>query len=237
MVKFRKSGQIQLATALGLCCLLATGCSQTPTTAAQNVDPLTGVRTPPSTVAPPAHSSSTPTSTPSNSQTLNQNAPLAIPTASNPATLAGSSWQGPLGTPQRIDDNRSAGPPFFSTSGSKSQTIPEGWVPPNPNPKVEQVPDVNPTAPKVTAAPAWQTPAIDPSVKPASVTPATNENELAQLLRQRGVQDQKVDQVPEGLRLTCYISRGPGGGLRILEVTAADYPTAAQAILKQLDGR
>jgi hypothetical protein len=159
-------------------------------------------------------------------------------TSGNPATLAGTSWQGPLGRPTPIADNNSSGPPFLpsqATAGSKTQQVPE-MLGPNPNPRVEQVPDVAPPHQNVTPTSSWQLPQSNqPAVQTASATQQSAEEILSKKLQERGVLDQKQEAVPEGVRLTCYLSRGPSGGLRVLEVTAADYPTAAQAILQQLD--
>jgi len=58
---------------------------------------------------------------------------------------------------------------------------------------------------------------------------------LSRQLQERGVLNQKQDVVPEGIRLTCYVSRNGGAGLRVYEASASDYTAAAQAILKQLD--
>ena len=64
---------------------------------------------------------------------------------------------------------------------------------------------------------------------------AAADDQAVKTLQSRGVLQQKVDTVPEGVRLTCYIPRGPEGGLRALEVTAADYISAAQTMLQQLE--
>jgi hypothetical protein len=120
------------------------------------------------------------------------------------------------------------GPPLLpgrSTLGNQPPTLPA----PNPNPKVEQVPDATPGKPLIPTA-SWQS----NSPSPPPVEPTRAEILLKQL-QDRGVVNQKQDLVPEGIHLTCYITRGEGAGLRILEATAADYPSAAQAILQQLE--
>jgi hypothetical protein len=170
-------------------------------------------------------------------QAFNANGVPAIPTSSgssNTAQLAGN-WQSPLGRPQSLDGTGS-GPPFLPGQlTSNPQPSPTPGVPaPNPTPRVEQVPDLQPTTstpPTVTPIGSWQSPQSNPTaVQTANLTP-----DYAKQLQDRGVLSQKQESTPAGLHLTCYLSRGPGGGMRILEVTAADYATAAQAMLRELD--
>jgi hypothetical protein len=236
MVKTREAGQTRWAALLawgsfGLGLTLSAGCSHAPMASAPPADPILGVMVPPGLPQPvntPKVEGAQVSPTP---QAFNQGGVPATP-ASNPATLAGNSWQGsPLGRPLAIDDR---GPPFFPgqlTSGNKTQQVP-GNLAPNPTPKVERVPDITPPNQPVTPTSAWQTP--QPVVQTAAAQPFS-EDALAKQLRDRGVINQKRDTVPEGLRLTCYVSRGPDGGLLILEVTAADYASAVQAILQKLD--
>jgi hypothetical protein len=209
---------------------LMTGCSGGPTASNQPHDPLHGIMTPPGAPLP----NSAPKADASTPLAPNQPGVAALPasmSSSNPATLAGASWQGPLGQPTRIDDNNSAGPPFMpgqSTLGSKTQQIPF-----NANPKVEAVPDVKGASPAVTPNSTWLPPQSAP-VQPVAAAQPINAD-IAKQLQDRGVIDQKQDVVPDGVRLTCYLQR-PTGGLRILEVTAADYFAAARAIVQQIDG-
>jgi hypothetical protein len=224
--------------ALGLTVTIATGCSQTPTTAQQSYDPLHGVRTPPGTLVPPT--------TPPATASVAQPPPLAtspggvpaLPTSSsstNTATMAGSNWQGPLGQPFPINDPNAHAPflPGQTTTTTNSQPAP-GMPAPNPNPKVQAVPDAVPSAPPaVTPIGNWQAPQnTQPVVQTAGAVPTPD---YAKQLQDRGVFNQKRDPAPEGVQLTCYVSRGPTGGVRILSVTAKDYATAAQAILRDLD--
>lgn len=216
------------AGSFGLGLTLLTGCSQTPTTAAgQPHDPLHGVLTPPGGIPQPTGMPKTPgTPTSLTPRSSNQGvAPIGSELSStNNATLAGLSGPGPLGRPLAIDDQGRTLPP-----------VQRGYPAPNANPKVEQVPDLNPTPPKLTPS-SWQTEQpITPGVQPANPAGASNEIFTRQL-QDRGVVNSKIDQLSEGVHLTCYVSRGPNGGLRILELTAVDYATAAQAILQQLDG-
>jgi hypothetical protein len=209
--------------ALGLA--LVGGCTSTPTASTQQHDPLHGVLTPPSIPQPNSapKTPGQPTSLPAhNNQSF---APIGSPLAStNNATLAGMSGSS-LGRPLALDDQ---GRPL---PGNPAPVVPAY----NPNPKVERVPDVLPT-PGQLAPSSWQAPAVAKEAQPVKVnaSPALNE-QLTRRLQERGLVDQKIEQVPQGIHLTCYFSRGLEGGLRMLEVTAVDYATAAAAILRQLD--
>ncbi|MBI2806329.1 MAG: hypothetical protein HYX68_15225 [Planctomycetes bacterium] len=238
MAKARQIGPTRLVhggLALTVCAgmLALTGCSTTSAVGApQGPDPLVGVMAPPSVPLPNLGPAKNPAAeVPAETQSFQRD---DIPKSTNPATLAGMSWTGPLGRPLAIDDNYS-GPSFFPASNSRMHQSPEGFLPPNPKPKVEAVPDLNANQPKTTPIGAWQAPQNGPIQAPPSINPAASDAALSRQLQDRGVVNQKQTTVPEGLHLTCYISRGPQGGLRILEVTAADYATAAQAILRQLE--
>jgi hypothetical protein len=250
MVKTRQAGQTRGArrwvsllawSSFGLGMTLAAGCSSTPVTSGPPPDPLFGVLVPPGMPQPTNTPKASDSSMPTTPQASNQGGVPATPaslSSSNTATLAGASWQGPLGRPLKMDDNNSSGPPFLPgqlTGRSKTQQVP-GVLGPNPNPKVEQVPDIAPAVQPVTPTSSWQTPQMtQPAVQTANAVQPPSTEALSKQLQDRGVINQKQDVAPEGVRLTCYVSRGPGAGLRILEVTAADYASAAQAILKQLD--
>jgi len=210
---------------------IMTGCSATPTTAQQHHDPLHGILVPPG--APPQ-----PTNSPKASgntlvpapQTGSINGVPSIPTnntATNPATLASvSGIPVSLSRPLAIDDEG-------KVQTARSQ--PSGFVPANPSPKFEPVPEANASAPSGS----WQLPAtnVPPTLPPADSVNANPADALRQQLQARGVLNQKVDPIAEGVRLTCYVPRSDSQGLRVLEVTAADYATAAQAILRQLEPR
>jgi hypothetical protein len=254
MTKRQQAGQTRwgrwrsffLAGSLGLTITLATGCSNTQHATAPPADPLFGVTNPPGMPLPTSAAPAQQTSS-----LNNQGGVPALPTSNsstNTATLAAGSWQGPLGRPTPMDNNAS-GPPFFTptpTPGSSTQQVPgsPAYVPPNPNPKVEVVPDIQPANP-VTPTSSWQLPpAITPiptndaKVQPAAAAqPANVEADLSKQLQARGVVDQKRDVVPEGIKLTCYFAQEPSGRRPILEVTAADYPSAARAMLQELDKR
>ena len=231
MAQTGQTGQKKrLLTLCGLGLALLTGCSTTPTAATQPHDPLHGVLTPPG-LPQPTHSPKTPGSPAS--FTPQSNNPNLKPigwdlSSSNNATLAGLSGQGPLGRPLAIDDQGRPLAPGQFTTGPKTQQTPVqlGYPGANPNPKVEAIPDAN--APSKYTPNSWQ------PEQPTGPAPNTPEA-LTRQLQERGVINQKLDQLSQGVHLTCYVSRGPEGGLRILEVTAVDYVSAAQAILQQLD--
>lgn len=230
MAKLRIAGRLRWAGLLALS--LASGCTGTPHAQAPPHDPLHGVLVPPG-IPQPTYAPKADGGVPTTPQAFNPGGVPATPasmSSSNPATLAGTSWQGPLGRPTALDDS---GPPFLpgqSTLGSKTPQVPG----PNANPKVEAVPDNTPsTPPIVTPTASWQTAA--PVAPGVNVSQPSSAAILAKQLQDRGVINQKQDAVPEGIHLTCYLSRGPEAGLRILEVTAVDYSSAAQAILQQLD--
>lgn len=228
---------------LGLGVAFFTGCAQTPVVnAPQPADPLHGVLTPPGMPQP--------TSAPK----VGWNPPPsqqfgdADSSSTNNATLASKTWQGsgPLGKPLAIDDSNKGQAPGQLTTGSKSQT--EGYLAPNPSPKIQPVPDANPANPPLTPTGSWQPASPNPPiavpdapiVKPVTQTvansaPAVNPDVLGKQLQDRGVINQKVDNVPAGVKLTCYVARVGGAGFRVLEATAVDYNSAAQAIIQQID--
>jgi hypothetical protein len=240
MVKRRQARQrrwITLATigAFILFVPMMTGCASTPTTAQHHIDPLIGHRTPPGSAAPPnaPNASHTPIAPPPQTGSTNSFPPIpANNTATNPATLAGATGiPVSLAKPLAIDDEGRA------KTTARSQ--PPGFVPANATPKFEAVPDVNASAPHATPIGSWQLPMsnVPPTLPPVDSVQAVPTDALRQQLQARGVVNQKVDPTADGVRLTCYVPRSDSQGLRVLEVSAADYPTAAQAILRQLDPR
>jgi hypothetical protein len=202
---------------------VAAGCTPTQVTGVQQpADPLVGVMAPPGMPRPTTLPPTAPADSPASSPYSNSS---QAPASSNPATLASlSGWTGPGGRPLAINDNPNAGQLSSSKSG-------DGYLPPNPHPRVERVPDVNPNPPTVTPTASWQT-----QSRGTPAAPNSSDTVWVKQLQDRGVIDQKQDPAPEGLRLTCYVQR-QAGGVRILEVVAADYPAAAQAIIRQLDGK
>lgn len=240
MVEIRQAGQTRrklrwasllTAGSFSFALTLAAGCSGTQHAQAPPVDPLFGARNPPG-MQLPTDMQKVSAAPPTQPQAFGPGGVPALPasmSSSNPATLAGTSWKGPLGQPTPLDGN-SYGPPLLPGRATLGSQTPQVIAPPpNANPKVEQVPDVPTTTPPVTPTASWQ-----PTI-PATGSQRTRSEVLLKELQDRGVVNQKQDAVPEGIHLTCYVSRGPSGGLRILEATAADYTAAAEAILRQLD--
>jgi hypothetical protein len=239
MAKKRESGQTAsawrwlsavLAGSLGLGATLFSGCSQTPVAnAPQPADPLHGVLTPPGMPQP---ASAPKTSAGGWNPAPSAQFGVADSSSTNNATLAGMTWQGPLGKPLAIDDSNKTQAPGQLTTGGKAQQAPvtPGFVAPNPNPKVEPIPDAKPPQS------SWQPVNPQPTVQTvaASSAPTVNPDVLGKQLQDRGVINQKVDQVPEGIKLTCYLRR-PDGGLRIPYAIGVDYNSAAQAMVELLD--
>lgn len=221
-----------LAGGLGL----LAGCSNQPVVnAPQPADPLHGVLTPPGMPQP----ASAPKATAASTQPPTQQFGAADNSSTNNATLAGMTWQGPLGKPLAIDDTGSKTPtPGTLTTGSKSQPLAPGFIAPNASPKVEAIPDARPTAPSITPTSGWQSADPQAAATPTVTAPPPSDDALTKQLQDRGVTKQKLDQVTGGVVLTCCIPR-PDGGLRILtsdkEKPAPDYAAAAQAIIQQID--
>ena len=207
----------------------ASGCTQTPTTAQQNLDPLHGARTPPGTPGPNPHVAPAP-------QANNNGGGLPpIPTAlsaSNTATIAGTSWQTSGSGTLAINDKSSVrlGAPGQLTNDTKTTPINPG-LPANSGPKVIPVPDAKPPTQVVTPAGSWQQQAT-PLVQTTNSAPDPSEAVLAKQLQDRGVVNQKREAVPEGVHLTCFVANQDG--VHLYEVTAANYTTAATKILQQI---
>jgi hypothetical protein len=243
--------------ALGLVATVVTGCSNTPTNTPANNDPLTGPLIPPGNPPPASTSVSTPVPQASAQPGL-PTIPASL-SASNTASIAGTSWQNPGSL--AIRDNSQTGPkPVIGQAANDRRTLQTPvsmpGYPATPVPKVEPVPDAVPG--NVTPTGAWQAPASQPGAvqtanappiapatnvpapftattsAPAALPPSANIDPLKKQLQDRGVINQTLDNVPEGVHLTCYVSRGAGLFPRIYEVTAADYATAVQSILQQL---
>jgi hypothetical protein len=235
MATTRQTGQWLLALSMALGCL--NGCSSTPTASTQTHDPLHGVTTPPGMPVPNSASKT------SNPTTSLPNPALQQPghelTSTNNATLANMSGSQLL-RPLAIDNDGRVQPTGQLTSGSwaKPGQAPPGYPGYNPNPRVEKVPDIEPTTSRSSPPQAWQAP---PGAQPTNVAPPANvpaavtpTDALTRQLQERGVTSQKIDPLPNGVHLTCYIQR-PNAAPRILEATAIDFAEAAQAILHQLD--
>jgi hypothetical protein len=71
---------------------------------------------------------------------------------------------------------------------------------------------------------------------PSNAPPQQTTDILLAQLRSRGVQWQKQDIVPEGIRFTCIVpNRNNPESMQIYEATARDYATAVQAVLVKID--
>jgi hypothetical protein len=261
MANKRESGQsapprrwlsAMMAASFGLGAAIFPGCSQTPAVnTPQPADPLHGVLTPPGMPQP----TTTPKASVGWNPAPSQQFGVADSSSTNNATLAGMTWQGPLGMPQPLamGETGKTQTPGQLTTGDKTQPTPPSpaVLAPNPNPKVEPIPDAKPVVnPPLTPTGSWQlapsnspvaqqdVPATKPVVQTVGLSsnaiPSASTDTLGKQLQDRGVINQKVDPVPGGVKLTCYVGR-PGGGFRILEDTAADYNSAALRIIQQID--
>ncbi len=256
MAKKRESGQTALARrwlsavmagSFGLGAIFISGCSQTPVVnAPQPADPLHGVLTPPGMPMPASAPKAVGWNPPPSQQFG-----VADTSSTNNATLAGMTWQGPLGRPLALDDSNKTQAPGQLTNGGKAPQTPvtPGVLAPNANPKVVPIPDAKPGNPPLTPTGSWQ--AVQPNPPLAQEAPAAkavvqtvsgssaaavDPDVLGKQLQDRGAINQKVDQVPQGIKLTCYFPRLDGQpGFRIVDATAADYNSAAQAIVQKLD--
>jgi hypothetical protein len=246
MAKKRQTGQTARArrwlSALlaGLGAMFFAGCSNTPVVNVPHAhDPLHGVLVPPGMPQP--------TNTPKASVGWNpapaQQFGAADSTSTNNATLAGMSSQGQLGKPLAIDDSSRTQAPGQLTGKTPQTPVNPAFLAPNPTPKVQPIPDARPAGSSWqpvqldTPQPLADAPGVRPVVQTVGAAPpaSANSDVLGKQLQDRGVINQKLDQVPDGVRLTCYVARTEGAGFRILEATAADYASAAQAIVRQLD--
>ncbi len=219
---------------VGTVCAVFTGCSNSHNTSTQaGHDPLKGIMAPPTTVPVPNQQQATGTIA-SPPQGVYQGGVPAIPTTfsgTNNAGLAAMSTQGPLGRPLAIDDDGKPRPVAdWARPGQATQTpTMPGFPGASTTPRVERLSDNSATPPF--------TPAINWPSQSSPLPTAQTANAVLPLdvqLKERGVLKQSVEQVPEGILLTCFLSRGPAGGIRILEATANDYPAAAQVILDRL---
>jgi hypothetical protein len=226
--KPRRTGKARLIltwASLGLCAgLTGAGCSTTAQTTAQATagDPLLGPTPPPSTLpvqAAPANAEAWLAPIPPSSGVAT-NATLASQTPP-PRSLAigeappGGSWQ------RNID-----GAPATSNV-LKAPITPASQI------HVEPVPKDN----SFTAAPGQ---AIQPagSWAVSSPSPAAGPSleQLKQALDVRHVIGQQQENVPGGIHLRCVVTNpaNPNAN-QIYETTAADYATAVQAIVQQID--
>jgi hypothetical protein len=88
------------------------------------------------------------------------------------------------------------------------------------------------TSPAAAPAPASPSPAPGPAQVPVAATA----DALQAALEGKGAVGLKQENVPEGVRVSCYMPRPSSpANIRYLETVAGDYATALQAILQQAD--
>ena len=222
----RKARQIIAWASLGLCAgLTGTGCSMTSSMTAQAQekagDPLLGPSPPPANLpAQPAGNAEAWLAPILPSSGVATNATLASQTPP-PRSLAigdappGGSWQ------RNIDGT------------SATSNVLKAPLTPASQPRVEPVPKDN----SFTAAPGQQIQAAG-SWAASSPTPAAGPTleQLKQALDARHVIGQQQENVPGGIHLRCVVTNpaNPTSN-QIYETTAADYVTAVQAIVQQID--
>jgi hypothetical protein len=90
----------------------------------------------------------------------------------------------------------------------------------------------------VVAAGSWSSGTPAPSsTAPLPPLGVVTPEVLQDTLQGKGAVGLKKENVPEGVRVSCYVpQRSDPFNLRYLETTAADYPTALQALLRQVEG-
>ncbi len=153
-----------------------------------------------------------------------------------------------LGTPNRgvppIPDNTSAGSTaaLASLPGGKALAInnPQAPAPPPTSPTgptVQPIPrDVPASTPNLLATGSWtpQTPGM-PTSLPAPSSGNFVDPQLA-ALQARGISNPKIENIPEGVRVTVLApTRGTPDSLQLYTATAGDTAGAVQAILQQID--
>ncbi|HZZ81811.1 MAG TPA: hypothetical protein VFE62_25145 [Gemmataceae bacterium] len=258
MAKKRQTGQGMaiarwrdaLIVSLGLGLMTAAGCS-TPTAVVNNpqpADPLMGVRTPPGMPLP----TDSPKPAVGWNQQPAQQFGVADTSSTNNATLAGMPWQGPQKQNLAIDNGPKT--PGQLTGNTQQTPVTPGFVAPNPAPKVMPIPDTKSTSswqPQLSTPQPLTTSSMTPTVQAVSSAPAptptvqavssvpspTSIDDLTKQLQDRGVLTQKVVPLANGVRLTCLVRRTDGGGFVEKLAEAPDYPSAARAMLLQLDSK
>ena len=161
------------------------------------------------------------------------------PVPPTPTTGANPGAQSSRGVPPPIPSATSAGSTaaLASLPGARQLSINESsGPPPAPTPKTSGVPNVQPIPRDTPATPGLLTTGLTtPTVTPKLPPPSTNDDVFAPL-QARGALGQKVDQVPDGVRLTVLIpNRNDMGAVRIYEATARDAAAAVQAVVQQID--
>jgi hypothetical protein len=194
------------ALAATFCLVLAAGCNSTSNTKAKQ-DPLVG------DIHPPANPNNP--FAPQPPANAHQNGVPPVPTTQGPVTnaaLASIAGSRPLA----IGD---------ATQAGLRTAQPAGYVAP-----------ASTGRPRVVALP--RDPAAPPVLNTGSVAANQATTDVLQAqLRARGVLFQKVDAVPEGgIKFSCLVpSPSNPESHQFYEAIAADYPSAVQAVIVQID--
>jgi hypothetical protein len=176
------------------------------------------------------------------------------------AAIAGNSGNPALNGSRPLGMNEQSGPNWTLTNTSKSSAAADATpflnqpiVQPIPRdtagPVAVAVPQVQPSAPitvapnsagangPIIAAGSWSTTAQAPAgaTVPTPLGVVTPEV-LQGTLQARGAIGLTKEEVPEGVRVSCFVpQRGNAANLHYLETVAHDYGAALQAILQQVD--
>jgi hypothetical protein len=197
----RHSSSAILLTGLAISCLLlsAAGCKFADTKPKD--DPLLGVKPPNVNPVPPA-------------------------TGANPGA------QSSRGVAPPIPGATSAGSTaaLASLPGSRQLSINESSGPaPAPTPKTAGIPNVVPIPLDVPPTPGVLTTGLSTSTVTPKLPPPTSPEDVFAPLQARGSLGHKVEQIPEGVRLTVLAPN------RIYEATARDTAAAVEAVVQQID--
>lgn len=155
-----------------------------------------------------------------------------------PTTGANPGAQSSRGVAPPIPGATSAGSTaaLASLPGARQLSINDSsGRPPAPTPKTSGAPNVQPIPRDTPTTPGLlttglSTPAVTPKLPPPS------NDEIFAPLQARGALSQKVDQIPEGVRLTVLVpNRNDSGAIQVYEAKARDAAAAVQAIVQQID--
>lgn len=167
-------------------------------------------------------------------------------TTANPSA-PGNHWSGatppnkfsPPDTPSSTAGSAPAGP--APSANTPALSTPPITNPGNPAGNLAPPPSVGSLTPATTATPKVMAVPHEASSSPilttGSFSAAQQTQEILQTqLKARGVQWQKSEVVPEGIRFSCIApSRSNPESSRIYEAVAPDYASAVQAVLLQID--
>ncbi len=208
--------------------LSAAGCSHT-STLAKPKDPL--LEAPVAPVPSDAGKPITPSSNVPHSSAGVPPPPTTL-AATNNASLAAGNLSLPGARPLAIPEQPA---PLASTLKSSPIPAPADPAVQNAPPQVFPVP-ADTGGPSVKNNGAWAP--TSPAVVPASATSVTTEN-FARLLAERGyvLQHLKQSSEPQGVHVICLASPNGSPEQSQFEVTAPDFDSAGQAILREAERR